>query len=238
MNRLCSATVALLITLVTAGPAFAIPIGVDDFEDGTTQGWFVPSFMDPHPVPPANVPTGGPSGAGDAFLRLTALGGTGAGSRLSVLNVSQWTGNYLAAGIPGIAMHVNNFGSTDLVLRLLVVNFSPEGPPSDLAWTLAPVNVPANSGWTSVVFSLSPANLFTPPIFGTTLGALSDVNELRLFHNPVAFFGGPEVGAPPVSAVLGVDNIQVVPELSTLLLVGSGIAGVRALNRRGRGRQE
>lgn len=230
-----STAVAVLLTFLAGGPAFADPIGVvDTFQDGTTQGWFVPNLMDAHPAPPVNVPTGGPAGEGDAYLRVTALGGTESGSKLSVLNESQWTGNYLAAAIPAISMDVNNFGPSDLTLRLLFVNFGPLGPPpipTDFAWTLAPVVVPANSGWMTVVFSLDPTNLFAP--VGTVTGTLSDVDELRLFHNPVPAFGGPGVGAAPVNAVLGIDNIQPVPEPSTLLLVASGIVGARMFGRRG-----
>ena len=87
-----------------------MPVGIDDFEDGTTAGWHV---GDPaqHPAPPVNVSTGGPAGAGDAYLQLQALGGSGAGSRLSVLNLSQWTGDF--TGVPAIEMDVNNFGPED-----------------------------------------------------------------------------------------------------------------------------
>jgi hypothetical protein len=63
-------------------------------------------------------------------------------------------------------------------------------------------------------------------------GALGDVNELRLFHNPAPAFGGPGVGAPPVTAVLGVDNIQAVPEPSTLALLGAGLLAAAGAARR------
>lgn len=215
-----------LFALVLPSLTFAGPFTVDTFEDGTTQGWFVPG---PHPVPPANIATGGPGGVGDNYLRLTALGGVDAGSRLSVHNESQWTGDF--TGLSGIEMDVNNFGPDNLVLRLLFVNFpGAPGPPTDVAWTLAPVNVPSGSGWTHVRFSLAGANLFAP--LGSVVGALSGVDEFRLFHNVAPAFGGPGVGAAPVTAVLGVDNIQAVPEPSTLLLLGSGALALVRRRRR------
>ena len=220
-----------LTLLLTSASVFALPTGPDDFEDGTTQGWTVSGGPGggTHPAPPANVPTGGPAGDEDAFLRLTALGGSGSGSRLSVFNLSQWTGDYLAAGITAITMDVNNTGENALVLRLLLVNFAAGGAPTDTAVTLSPVNVPAGSGWMSVVFDLTNLTAET----GTTEGALGDVNELRLFHNPDPAFGGPFVGPPAVVATLGVDNIQAVPEASTvLLLLVGGIMGAVAHFRR------
>jgi hypothetical protein len=231
MSRFCGIG-ALLLLFATSSTVLAVPVGVDDFEDGSTMGWIVGSPA--HPAPPTNIASGGPGGAGDAFLRITATGSTGPGmnpgSRLSAQNFLQWTGNF--AGFTSITMDVNNFGPSDLVLRLLFVNFPVAGPPTDVAWTLAPVAVPAGSGWTSVAFDLSGANLFAP--FGSVAGAIGDVNEMRIFHNTVPAFLGPGFGAEPVSAVLGVDNIAAVPEPTTLVLLGAGVIGALTTRRRHR----
>ncbi len=228
MKCVRSAIFALLLSACIPASLFALPIGIDTFSDGTTQGWGV---GDPgHPAPPANVATGGPGGAGDAYLSLTSFGGVGPGSRLSVLNFSQWTGDYLSAGLTTIQMDVNNFGQTDLYLRLLLVNFPDNpGPPTDVAWTLIPVIVAAGSGWQTVQFNLS--SLFAP--IGTIAGALSGVSELRLFHSVAPVFGGPGMGAQPIAAQLGVDNIQAVPEPATLLLFGTGVAALARSRRSG-----
>lgn len=122
--------------------ANALSLGqVDDFEDGTTQGWAVGP---PHPAPPANVASGGPAGAGDNYMQLTAIGGASAGSRLAAFNISQWSGDYLAAGITGFSIDLNNLGSTDLSLRL---GISDGGSNAAISGA---VTLLAGSGWTNV----------------------------------------------------------------------------------------
>src|SRR5215212_9214500 len=87
-----------LLALGMAMPAHAVSLGqTDTFENGTTQGWVTALLGSPNPLPPANVPTGGPAGANDNFLLLTSRGGGGPGSRLTGINTSQWAGNYAAA---------------------------------------------------------------------------------------------------------------------------------------------
>jgi hypothetical protein len=211
---------AALVSAVTVGQ-------IDTFQDGTTMGWFVGSFD--HPNPPHNFPTGGPAGAGDAYLRLTASGGSGAGSRLAVLNEGQWAGDYTAAGITQIKMDVNNFGPDDLHLRLLFEDLDGPGPPVNLALSANAIILPAGSGWTSVVFPVLPGDLVLET-FGTVAGALANTDTLRIFHNPNPTFPGPGAGIPPVNAVLGVDNITAaIPEPGAVLFVAPSLGVLLAL---------
>ncbi len=196
---------------------------------GSTQGWFVSAGpVNTIPLaPPVNIPSGGPAGVGDNYLLLTALGGTGSGSRLSVLNgSSQWRGNYLAAGISAITMEVNNLGATDLYLRLLFED-PMMGPPQNEAFTTNPVILSAGSGWTSITFLIDPGSLTAGS--GSVNAALTNTTLIRIFHSPAAGFPG-----PPVVAQLGVDNIRTtaVPEPTTLLLLGTSLAGVGAAVRK------
>jgi hypothetical protein len=219
-------TIAFLTCLLSAFavPAEAVMIGqIDDFQDGTTQNWFVPDAT--HPNPPTNIATGGPGGAGDQFLQLTATGGGGPGSRMAVLNETQWAGNYTAAGVRAIEMDVNNFGPDDLFLRLLFEDFSgiPFTPPVNLALSANALFVPAGSGWVHLRFKVSPAFLAVET-FGSVAGALADTDTLRIFHNPNPAFPGPGVGIPTVNAQLGVDNITAVPEPGAFLLLAAGLA--------------
>jgi hypothetical protein len=220
-TRLITAT---LLALAVA-PGYGVTIGqIDDFEDGTIMGWNVGPDA-PNSVLPVNIASGGPAGTGDAYFKLTALGGNGPGSKLSVINASLWTGDYMAAGIGGITMSLNNLSLTnDLYIRLLFVGaFGPMGP-SGVAFTDA-VHVSPGSGWQNAFFDISPAALTVS--FGTATGILSDISELRIFHNPDPFFLGPGGNAiPSVVAELGVDNIQAVPEPSSFLLLTSALGAV------------
>ncbi len=221
VRTLCAILAAMLLAPRSAK---AVVIGqIDTFQDGTTMGWFVPGAS---PSPPGNVPNGGPGGVGDAYLSLVALGGGAPGGRLSVLNSSQWAGDYLSSGVMFIRMDVNNFGPEDLFLRLLVEDFDGPGPPVNLALSAQAVHVPSGSGWMTAYFPITAADLVVDT-YGTASGALASVDTLRIFHNPDPTFPGPGAGIPPVTASLGVDNISTrIPEPSTLLLMGIGLAGL------------
>src|SRR5688572_20409255 len=55
-----------LVSWLAAAPALGITGGqVDDFQDGTTQGWSGMSA-------PTNVATGGPDGTGDRYLQISS----------------------------------------------------------------------------------------------------------------------------------------------------------------------
>lgn len=221
---------AFLLAFLAAGvaaPAWAqlAPGQVDTFEDGTVQGWTVGAQ---HPTPPANVATGGPAGADDGHLRLTATGGNGPGSKLSAFNEAQWAGDY-AAGVTSIRMDLRNFGPEEAHVRLRLSD-AMGGPPSNVAITDAVV-LPAAGDWTAVTFAIDPASLTT--LRGSAAGALSNATELRIFHNPDPTFPPPPTGPPPVNLQLGVDNIQAVPEPSAAL-AAAGLLVVLA--RRGRRR--
>jgi len=176
---------------VVVSTALAIvPNQFDNFEDGTTQGW---GSGVPNPTPPANITTGGPAGTDDNYLRVTSIGGAGAGSKLVVINSTQWTGDYLTAGVQFISMHIKNFGPTTLSMRIVL-----SGPGSDF-WSMNPIVVAASSDWQPIVFSVQPPNLTG----GTNVNStLSGVTQVRILHSLAGGFTG-----DPVVAQIGLDNI-------------------------------
>lgn len=215
---LAAAALALTVTL----PAHAVVAGqVDTFESGSTLGWGVGV---PHPAPPTIVATGGPAGAGDHYMLLQAVGGGGPGSRLAVHNGAQWAGDYTAAGITTVTMDVFNFGPSDLSLRLLFEAGSPTL--TDRAWSTVPVQVPGGSGWRSVVFPVTAADL-TPAPGSQVADALAGAVAIRLFHGSFAEFPG-----EAILVSVGVDNITAVPEPATAWLLSLGVLGGLAWRRR------
>ena len=170
-----------------------VPNQVDNFEDGTTQGW---GSGNPNPNPPANISTGGPIGTDDNYLRVTSNGGSGAGSRLVVINSNQWTGNYLGAGVTSVSMYIKNFGSTTLSMRIALFGDGGE------AWSMNPIIVAPSNNWQQIVFSVQPADLTGAAIIDSTLRILSNVYSVRILHS---IAGG--IRGDVVNAQIGLDNI-------------------------------
>lgn len=207
----------VLLLLIGCSPALAWGLSIgqrDTFEDGTTDGWVVALGGAPHPAPPVNEPTGGPTGIGDNYLKLTAIGGSGPGSELVAINIGQWRGDFIEAGISGVAMDVKNFGPNDLSLRLVFSDPS-GGPPVNVAFSTIPYFLPAGRGWISILFPITPADLTAGS--GSVTAALHNTTALRLYDSADADFPG-----DPTVAVLGVDNITATPEPTSAVLLGSG----------------
>lgn len=205
-TRLLRSTATLLVALLTAATGWAVSLGqIDTFEDGTTQGWTVNLLgLDSNPAPPVNA-LGGPAGATDNYLRLTSLGGSGAGSRLSVLNGSQWTGNYIAAGIGFISMDLINLGQTDLAIRLAFED-PLGGPPTNIDFSRNAFLLPTGTGWTNATFAIGLSDL--QAALGNIGSALSNTTTLRLYHSDAANVPNPSLPIPAISAQLGIDNIE------------------------------
>lgn len=185
--------VAFLLALPAA--ATAITNGqLDDFQDGTTQGWASGAV---NPNPPVNVATGGPAGTGDGYLLATSTGDFGAGSKLVIFNQSQWAGDYATAGVTFIKADMANFGATDLMMR---VNLSGNG---GAYASINPVSLPADGLWHQVQFPIQESDLTGGFDFAATM---STVFELRILHSSF-----PSSHGDSVATQLGIDNLTCGP---------------------------
>ena len=192
---------------------------IDTFQYGTLQNWDAGLGGIEPPFPPEIIPGGGPGGASDAFMQITATDGTaGPGSRLIVVNRdAQWSGNYLAAGVNFVTMSLKNTGPNNLQVRAVIADVAVGSlPPLNIAVSSKAVSLPVGGDWVTAVFPIGPG--FLTAARGTVLAALANAGELRIMHNPAATF------PPPVFlGRLAIDNIKAerhsgLPYLPLLLL--------------------
>lgn len=180
----------IFLGLIISTAIAIVPNQFDNFEDGTTQGW---GSGVPNPNPPTNVTTGGPAGLNDNYLQCKATGGAGAGSKLVIINSTQWTGNYVSAGVHFVSMYIKNFSDTVISLRIAL-----RGPGGDF-WSVAPIIISPLSNWQPIAFSVQPANLTG----GTNVNStLSGVTSVRILHSLAGGFNG-----DAIAAQIGLDNI-------------------------------
>ncbi len=176
--------------------AFAIaPNQYDNFKNGTTQGW---GSGGNNPNPPLNITSGGPAGANDNYLLAVANGGAGSGSKLVIINSSQWTGDYISAGVQFISMYIKNFSDTTLSMRIVL-----RGPGGDF-WSLNPINISGLTGWQPITFSVQPSDLTGGADVNSTLGGVTSV---RILHSVSGGFTG-----DAIEAQIGLDNISAAAE--------------------------
>ena len=144
---------------------------LDDFENGTVMNWVHGNTVAGNP---ANVPDGGPNGAGDNYLRNNSVSGGEEHSRQIIFNRTQWAGNYNAAGVTRITGFMNNLGSTPLFMRVAL-----EGAGSQFSSTTA-ISLPVGSGWRPVTFDLTPSSMTRVSGSAALTDALNNVGTLRI----------------------------------------------------------
>ncbi|MGI9089453.1 MAG: hypothetical protein ACR2HH_17210 [Chthoniobacterales bacterium] len=218
---------AAVILFAFRCPASAVVLGqLDDFQDGTPGHW-----MDGGVAPaPMNIANGGPLGAGDRYLQLTA-DGAGAGSRLTIFNFQQWIGNdYVSAGITGIEIDLLNQGSVPLSIRLAFQPAAVNGFPGYLSSAML---LPVGSGWQHFSISFVAGNLIPvagPAPFNTFY------NDGKGWVRIINEAGTSNLNGDIVVSQLGIDNIHAVPEphSGAFLAVGLLVLTAQAIRARRR----
>ncbi len=186
----------------SSAPAYAITLGQVETFSGPDHFWSGGGV----------VPDGGPAGAGDAYLRVVATPPTEA---LNATNRSQWSGDYISAGVTSLEMDLINQGTSELSIRLIIYDASGPGGGSLFASTQARVLQPGTL-WQRVTFGLASSELtWLGTGSGDLQGALMNVDAVFLRHQ----VGPPSNEFTPVVGTLGIDNIHAAPEPATLMLL-------------------
>jgi hypothetical protein len=167
--RLVTLVAAAIVLLApSAGPAQVTLGQTDDFESGL-QGWSYGLGRLPDLVP-----DGGPTGAGDQYMRLTAGPALGGTARLTVFNRAQWLGNYIAAGVTAIEMDLlftpTAGGPSSLSMRIAYKPNPSTGMFDPGYSSTTPFILPADGQWHHAVFPLTADSMTArnnPPPFET-----------------------------------------------------------------------
>ncbi|MEO0734803.1 MAG: T9SS type A sorting domain-containing protein [Bacteroidota bacterium] len=183
-----------------------------DFADGTTQGWVNGS----NAQNPVLISDGGPAGAGDAYLRITA-DGSGPGGKLAIFNVdSTWTGNFLAKQVRAIELSARNLSDQELTIRLAIDDANRAGLVTDTALVLA-----ANdTTWQTLEFPLGEDDLVGDADYQAVL---ANVTKVWIFHGGTAFPG------PEIEAQVGVDDVELITASTNTAAYGPEVSQLRPL---------
>jgi hypothetical protein len=209
--------------LLFARPVSGIVLGQNDgFGDGTTMGWAngVPGAL-------VNINTGGPGGANDNFLQLTA-DAVGQAGRLTTFNLQQWLGHYVSQGVTAIEIDLRNLGSTSLSMRLA---FKSQNQPNVPGYLSPAMILPAGGGWQHFSIAMTAANLLAvggPAAFNTFFS--SGLGDARIINQ----VGTSTLNGDFIVGQVGIDNIHAVPEpaATTFIIAGLSVLALVRFRRR------
>lgn len=172
----------------------ALTIGQkDDFQDANagTMGWTGNSN-------PTRITTGGPEGAGDAYLQINS-----SFFHLATKNESTWTGDFTTAGVQAIEMDLNRTaGPDDVQIRIFV-----HGPGGRFGTTNPTVPIVLGV-WEHYVFDLTSTNMtYVSGGTGVLEDTLKNVTKLLIRNDPTPTPSDTGSHFPHITATLGIDNI-------------------------------
>lgn len=213
-----------LAALLATGSASAVTLfQIDDFNNGTA-GWVEGN---PSPNPPIATGLGTD---GSPFLRNDSSGGGGPGSRMAMFNDLQWTGDYIGAGINGIRLEAGTFGPDIINLRL---GFNGAGGWFTTAAVPIINNDPLDPEWQSLFFSILPGDLtHVAQGNGSYAATMGNVTRMEIFSGGNSLGAGSLIRGESINASLLLDQIQAVPEPSSIVFFM--VAACMAIARRKR----
>ena len=215
--RLAFVTI-LAIATVSANPILGQS---DAFSTTSTLNWTNGAPA----TDPLVISTGGPAGAGDGYLQVTA-DNSGSAGKLTIFNRSQWAGNFSAAGIFSIEMDLANFGASALSMRVALKSGTLSNSPGFLSTTA--FALAADGQWHHAAFLLDAGDLTLVGTGITLASLLSSVAEMRIINAPTTA----NLNGVNVTGQIGVDNITAVtPEPGTFLLLAGSLAASGFLRR-------
>jgi hypothetical protein len=200
------ATAAIAAAGLTASAPAVVVSQVDTFSAGTS-GWQTGAAN--NPFTPS---TGGPAGAGDAFLQLTS-DGSGPSGRLIEFNRAQWLGDYITAGVNAVGVDLFNIGGTPLSMRIAFKDGTGPGA-GGYASTVAFL-LPNDGIWHHAIFNVADADMTpigTPVAFSTFIRT---PQEFRILHS-----AAPALNGDNIVGKLGVDNVTALPAPGTIACGG------------------
>ena len=159
---------------------------------------------------PVHVSTGGPDGSG--FVNISHTG-----FHVGTKNSSQWSGDFIAGGVAAIKMDLKHLSGDALNVRLVL--FGAGG-----LWATSGLQ-PVAESWTKHTFGVTASDMVH--VNGGTANlndTLGGVTTLLIRHDtliPTVQGGHP----PHVTAAMGIDNIEAIPEPGTLAYLMLGGIG-------------
>lgn len=202
-------------------PANAATLGfIDDFSGPGTNGWG-------GGVTVSNPDTGGVDGVADGFLRLSRPGPSNLGTHSG--GNPNYQGDWIAAGITGVTFYLNDVGADEAFQIHLLLSDAQGGagttyqhdtgfdPPND-EWQQYDVDLSDPGQWTRIRGSASFESV------------LQDVQVLHFRHDLAPYVELPNT----IAGDVGIDNISLVPEPTTLITLALG--GLPMIRRRHRPR--
>jgi hypothetical protein len=164
------------------------------------------------------------------FLSHFSDGGGANGKWLMFTSQSDWTGDYIAAGVSGISLWAEVTAGSNLGLR---IGFDGPG-----GWFYSEGQT-VDAGWSQFIYLLTPDQFTYAAGSGGTASfndTMSGVTRFEIFGGSGAVSyrsNGDLLQAGTSIATLSIDNIQVVPEPSAAaLLLAAGVIATRTLLRR------